>query len=327
MKSAEEMTASLFARKDEYDKAVQKKRKLYTRVGSASVCAVLIAAVGFFVIPRGSIGTEQPEDVQSGTEYSVSDSTAKNEKDGSTGEGSGNLWCIPVPQKSTVDSAYEMFCGKHVTEQLRRNFESAADTDVFGVLCLPPIDMSYKVGGKTLKELYDAIDDERILTDRLYSLLKQGDDLKYGDKLCTEGRPDGIRWDKNYYKETVEYIGKDILAKYIVDGEFLRGRLEADIKEAEKSKKGEKAFAAYESARFQYLKELAKNTPGEGESYAVGEDSSCICVFFTRVSFSEFSPEGVENWYFDNIVPENYTPEDLTVPRATDVAGDPSQWN
>ena len=87
-------------------------------------------------------------------------------------------------------------------------------------------DFTYE--GKTLSEWAIAADEERLLPEKMVQLLKCGDELKYGPALYETGTPDGYKWDKNYYEEQVAWFG-DLLDKYIVDGEFLRAALEADI--------------------------------------------------------------------------------------------------
>ena len=82
--------------------------------------------------------------------------------------------------------------------------------------------------GKTLAEWAIAADDEMLLPEKMAELLKMGDELKYGAALYETGTPEGIKWDRSWYEDRVAYFG-DLLDKYIVDGEFLREALEADI--------------------------------------------------------------------------------------------------
>lgn len=76
-------------------------------------------------------------------------------------------------------------------------------------------------------------DEQEIADNRLYDklghLLKLGDMLKYGEALYTTGTPDGEKWSQELYEQKVAIIGEDIIAKYIVDGEFLRDKVEADM--------------------------------------------------------------------------------------------------
>ena len=87
-------------------------------------------------------------------------------------------------------------------------------------------DFTYE--GKTLAEWAAAADEERMLPEKMAQLLKQGDELKYGTALYETGTPDGIKWDRAWYENQVAFFG-DLLDRYIVDGQFLREALEADI--------------------------------------------------------------------------------------------------
>ena len=82
--------------------------------------------------------------------------------------------------------------------------------------------------GKPLAEWAVAADEELMLPEKMAQLLKMGDELKYGTALYETGTPDGIKWDRAWYEDRVAWFG-DLLDKYIVDGEFLREALEADI--------------------------------------------------------------------------------------------------
>ena len=75
----------------------------------------------------------------------------------------------------------------------------------------------------------EAAESDAQLYDKLGQLLKQGDSLKYGEALYTTGTPDGEKWTKEFYEQRVEFFGKDLLSKYIVDGEFLRKSVESDM--------------------------------------------------------------------------------------------------
>lgn len=87
--------------------------------------------------------------------------------------------------------------------------------------------------GKTLYQLAVEADNERMIPEKMAELLKVGDELKYGTVLYETGNPDGIKWDRTLYEETVAYFG-NLLDKYIVDGRFLADQLKKDI-EAQQS--------------------------------------------------------------------------------------------
>lgn len=69
------------------------------------------------------------------------------------------------------------------------------------------------------------------LYDKLGQLLKQGDSLKYGEALYTTGTTDGEKWTKDFYEQRVDFYGEEFLAKYIVNGEFLRDKVVSDMAE------------------------------------------------------------------------------------------------
>lgn len=67
------------------------------------------------------------------------------------------------------------------------------------------------------------------LSEKYGELQKEGEQLKFGELLYTEGLSDGTKWTKAYYDERVAYYGSDILAEFIVDGVFLAEQLESRI--------------------------------------------------------------------------------------------------
>ena len=62
---------------------------------------------------------------------------------------------------------------------------------------------------------------------------------------------------RSYYEETIDYYGQTLLDKYIVDGQFLKDKLERDI---EKAQKQTKAADNYYKAFTAYLNHLASST-------------------------------------------------------------------
>ena len=83
--------------------------------------------------------------------------------------------------------------------------------------------------GKTISEYEAEADNAEQLINRLGELLKIGDELKYGEALYKTGTPDGKKWAKQLYDETVEHIGKEVLSTYSVNGEFLKEKLSPDM--------------------------------------------------------------------------------------------------
>lgn len=69
--------------------------------------------------------------------------------------------------------------------------------------------------------------------EKLLQFVKEGNELKYGELLYTTGTPGGERWAKELYDSRIEYYGRDLIDRYIVDGEFLFGLLNDDLVECE----------------------------------------------------------------------------------------------
>lgn len=69
--------------------------------------------------------------------------------------------------------------------------------------------------------------------EKLLQFVKEGNELKYGELLYTTGTPDGERWAKELYDSRIEYYGRDLIDRYIVDGEFLFGLLNDDLVDCE----------------------------------------------------------------------------------------------
>ncbi len=119
---------------------------------------------------------------------------------------------------------------------------------------------SFVYQGKTIAEISREKDEKYALIEKLDGLLKDGHALKYGDLLYTEGTPTGEKWSKALYRETIEYYGKDFLAKYIADGEFDQEAAETDcsnsITEAEQLEKLQDDF--YKAYHTSYVADTEK---------------------------------------------------------------------
>ena len=188
------------------------------------------------------------------------------------------------------DSGFVVVNRKQLTDRLYDALEKAGDGDTVTVSARAGLDSLFISNGRTLSEYQSDSEDERFLPEKLMQLLKEGEDLKYGEALVTTGTPDGIKWYKGLYEERVAFYGEELLSKYIADGEFLRERLEADIKEAEAA---HAARDAYDEAKDAYYTQLASSYGGE---YA---GSGRIILSMTKSEFAAFSPEDISYWTFD----------------------------
>lgn len=145
------------------------------------------------------------------------------------------------------DAGFTEWNGKTITLSLYDTLSDMKNKDSLIAIGVDfKIDTNFVYNGKSLAEYALETDAERLLCGKLGQLLKVGHSLKYGEALYKTGTPTGEKWAKELYDKTVETIGKDIIAKYIVDGEFLVEKLESDIATCSKN---EPCRIAYEEAR------------------------------------------------------------------------------
>lgn len=158
------------------------------------------------------------------------------------------------------------------------------------------MDTGFVYNVKTLAEYATEADDERMLSGKLGSLLKVGDSLKYGEALYTTGTPTGEKWAKALYDETVETIGADLIAKYIVDGEFLVEKLEADIAACSEN---EPCRIAYEEACNAYyifaVEEAIKSLEKQNITYEKRNETGLV-FFITPEDFVSFHLDNVSHY-------------------------------
>ena len=108
----------------------------------------------------------------------------------------------------------------------------ANDADFIAVLVRKnnSIDRDYfKYNGTTYGELRAEQEDLHALREKFVEFPKMSEWLKYGELLYTTGTPDGEKWTKELYDETVAFYGEDFIAKYIVDGKLAFELLNEDL--------------------------------------------------------------------------------------------------
>lgn len=152
--------------------------------------------------------------------------------------------------------------------------------------------------GKTLYRLAVEADNERMMPEKMMELLKVGDELKYGTVLYETGTPDGIKWDRALYEETVAYFG-NLLDKYIIDGSFLADQLKNDIEVYDETSAARTYKLAYNAYLETVLPEVTKilsanNIQCERAPYST--DSLDIVV--TAEELENLPLEHMEFWVF-----------------------------
>ena len=166
---------------------------------------------------------------------------------------------------------------------------------------MPGINRDYVFAGKTLKEYESEMNEERNLPEKLLGLKKLGDSLKYGTALYETGTPDGEKWTRSLYEETVREFGEEFLNKYIVDGQFLKDKVDQDIQTAMTQTAASDAF---KKAKLSYLNDLAASIKGSFPS-EVSSSGNGIIVYMTKARFEAFEMAGSADWTFDLAVRGN----------------------
>ncbi len=185
---------------------------------------------------------------------------------------------------------------KTVTFRLLDAFKADEKNQRFAILARPFIDYTFSYHGKTLQEYYSAMCNERNLPELLGQLRKEGNALKYGKALYETGTPEGEKWAKEWYEERIRFYGKELLDQYIVAGEFLQEKLEADL--AASLKKSE-ATNAYYAALAAYIADLAANLPGAPATELPKSVQNGFVMYLTEEEFAAFTVPHLEAWSFD----------------------------
>ena len=291
MKTCDEMVNSLLERRALYVSAQKKKKKVLVST-IASFCVVAVVGVAVWKMPSV---TEQPPVAPDDQQNSTTQTTPITKPTYNI------LWKEAEEDMSAGEIAVDTQMGKTIEWGLKKALENLPQNTKVAVAAYPYMtDPNFVWNGKSLKEYSDAFDAERSMLNKLGSLAKMGNMLKYGEALLT-GTPDGEKWSKELYEETIAYYGEELISKYIVNGEFLKDQLEADIE----IMSGEgSAYYAYESACAAYnayaLDEAEKQLAAHSIDYDASNsaDSGCIIMFVDAEQFSAFTMESIENWCF-----------------------------
>lgn len=150
----------------------------------------------------------------------LSSCTSENDENTDTGELNFNLWYT------------DNWEGYYVGTDLYKDLINAENEKIFIVQLLPVDDIAkdfiYK--GKSCDEYKQEYKESQALVEKLESLLEEGESLKYGELLCTTGTPEGELWSlERYNYKTQSYYGKNMLESYIVNGEFLKDKVQRDL--------------------------------------------------------------------------------------------------
>lgn len=129
-------------------------------------------------------------------------------------------------------NAFVTWNGWSMNYSLYEVLNRANDTDFIAVVVRKnnSIDRdSFEYNGTTYAKLRAEQEDLHALREKFVDFPKMSEWLKYGELLYTTGTPDGEKWTKELYDETVAYYGEDFIAKYIVDGKLAFELLNEDL--------------------------------------------------------------------------------------------------
>ena len=300
MKSCEEMVESLLSRRETYIQEQRRKRGTAVKTAAAALC--IIAAAGL-VIWRSGLNktTKQPAVENSAV---VIDKQDNNKEDDSSNIGqpvSTDLASVVYGDQVSIEGFTTWGNKTLVGYQLYEALKSGNDDDIYAIIIMPGINRDYVFAGKTLEEYESEMNEERNLPEKLLGLKKLGDSLKYGTALYETGTPDGEKWTRSLYEETVREFGEGFLNKYIVDGQFLKDKVDQDIQTAMTQTAASDAF---KKAKLSYLNDLAASIKGSFPS-EVSSSGNGIIVYMTKARFEAFEMAGSADWTFDLAVRGN----------------------
>jgi len=288
MKNYDELTNDLLERRDRYVADQKKKRKTITRLTTSICSLVLVTLLGIGVWQSGWLNPVTPPNTD---DLAISDDNQTSNTDKTVGITPDAPIIWGEANGEIQDAGFGTWNGKRITLSLHDVLSDEKNKD-----CLIAIGVSFELdnqfvyNGKTISEYEAEADNAELLINRLGELLKIGDELKYGEALYKTGNPNGIKWAKQLYDETVERIGKDVLSTYIVDGEFLKDKLEADIAAYDAATSSRNAWNEAIEAYYEFI---AKETAEQLKKQNVNcEVKKGLIVY---VSVEEFSVIEIEN--------------------------------
>ena len=276
---------------------------VWVRWAAMAACFVLVLGIGITgfdllkrnnSIPSGE-SMQNPTKPGEGMENQTQPGIGETNPNGDAVIDRPIIWCNT--NSGVEDSGFVEWNGKTITLSLYDALSDEKNKDsLFAIGVGFIIDNNFVYNGKTLANYATEADDERLLYGKLGQLLKLGDSLKYGDALYTTGTPTGEKWAKELYDETIETIGEDIIAKYIVDGEFLVEKLEADIAQCSENETCRIAYDEARNAFFQVAVDQAAKTLEEQNIKYEKRNGTELVFFITADEFASFSLNNVSHF-------------------------------
>jgi len=257
-------------------RAARTRSSLFVRIAAAAACLCLIFGLGF-----GWIQSEKMVNI------------APNEGRFFPAGRDEMIWAVDQnPDISTDEEAFMQWKGFTVEIDLYDALEKNTDPEKYFAVTvtkqgqLGMKDFLYQ--GTTLGELDSRMEAWDIQWKNMMSLEKEGLWLRFGEALYTTGIPTdvplvgGDKWSESLYWETVARYGEEMLAKYIVDGEFLSERLVQDREVLEQEMEKLRAFRseAYGAFKQQNAFRLLDNM--QKQKLAVWYEGGNLYLFVTE---------------------------------------------
>ena len=330
MKNYEEITAALLRRREEYERKKKRQRLLLSRAGvmAASCALVAVLALQPLAMPGGDVplvpmpnyGEEGGKTNNKGPGQSLQDPVDPNrpvngnpDHDDPDNNQGGNVdHDRPQIIDPDDDFAVGQWQGKQVTGQLLEWLQNADAADMLPLVWAKPgIDMSYHYKGETLQQYWNAAEAERKWPERMASLYKMGDSLKYGEALYTTGTPDGEKWEEELYREVVTYIGQELLDRFIVEGVFLKEKLWETMKDSEYLYAAQARWTDALEAYREYACSAAKGVLLQQGLEAYHPGNYVGIAKITKAQFEAIDAEYFDGWTFGMGEDPN-APQDMT---------------
>lgn len=309
MKNYEEMANDVLNRIRENEVIKKQKRKLYVKYVTSLTAMVIVAIVGVNV--WGNINPSRTDDIEDNPPVSddIEHGETNNPLDDVGNQEHLNdilvdkdvIWAgSDFSDNADMELAVTEWNGKNISWLLRDAFDEYGENSLFAItaVCMN-IDEEYIYNGKSLAEYESTMIKDHELIAKLEGLVKQGDYLKYGEALYLTGAPDGEKWAKELYDETVSWYGEDVLNEYIQDGEFLSEKLESNLKKLYKEESQleyEVAMNAYINSVNMKLKELLEE---KNIVSVFSSDVDYLLIYATEEEFKKIEFDNQLDWLFE----------------------------
>ena len=284
MKTCDEMVNSLLERREQYA-VLQKKKKRVLVSTITSLCVVAMVGVAVWKMPDKI--TQPP--VDDGGNTSTTATTTQPTK-----PTYHILWADSDDSFNDVENLTTTYQGRECCFCL---YEVLKDhpADKIAIRVEGGIIEDFLYNGKTIEEYREADNQEWWLFQKLSTLIKEGEVLKYGDAVYTTGTPDGEGMVKEFYEERLAWYGEELLSRYIVDGEFLKEELEAEV---ERRLNGyhparDEFFAAIDAGKEQAIAELKPILDSLGLDYEEQTNAGELVFFATADEFVALPKDAV----------------------------------